>query len=94
MLTLFHRTTPDGAEGILRAGFIETTYRTDAPDGVHLCNRRGHEHSVGNPVRLAVELPEDEVTPDRHDPVEYPSCIDYIIPASVVNTVGIVRIDS
>ena len=65
MVTLFHRTTPDAAEGILRAGFIETTYRTDAPDGVHLCNRRGDEHSVGNPVRLAVELPEDEVTPDR-----------------------------
>jgi len=25
MVTLFHRTTPDAAEGILRAGFIETT---------------------------------------------------------------------
>ena len=44
-------------------------------------------------MRLAVELPEDEVTPDRQDPIQYPTCVDYIVPASVMNTAGIVRID-
>jgi hypothetical protein len=34
------------------------------------------------------------ITPDRLDPIQYPTCLDYIIPASVIKTVGIVRDDS
>jgi hypothetical protein len=95
MVTLFHWTTPDRAESILRDGFIETSYKNDPrPRGVHLCACRGAEHETGNPVRLAVELPADELTPDRLDPIQYPTCLDYIIPASVIKTVGIVRDDS
>jgi hypothetical protein len=48
----------------------------------------------GIPYAWLSSCPADEVTPDRRDPIQYPTCVDYIIPASVVNTVGVVRIDS
>ncbi len=91
MTTLFHWTLHQRAKSILRDGFKDTLHRQ--PPGVHLCDRRGDEHSIGNDTLLLVELPEDEVIEERLDPYQL-KCRDYIIPASIINERGKVFVDA
>lgn len=89
--TLFHWTLADRASVILRDGFKETNYRQ--PPGVHLCDRRGDNHRTGNDTLLLVDLPAEEVTQARLDPIQLATCCDYIIPAAAINSLGRVRYD-
>lgn len=91
MRTLFHWTLAERAIAILQEGFKDTNYRQ--PPGVHLCDRRGSNHSTGNDTLLLISLPEEKVTQARLDPIQLATCCDYIIPAAIINSFGTVRLD-
>jgi hypothetical protein len=92
-ITLFHTTPTSCAANILRSGLEDTPYRD--PIGVHLCDRPDRHfraRGLSPETVLAVDLPANEVTEQRLDPMQLPDCRDYVVPAGVIRAAGVVTV--
>ena len=83
-VTLYHRTTEAAATAIEREGFRQSAYAIDDRWGVHFCSRTDRHMRPGDHVLFKVVLPVEELDDDWRL-LHQADCVDYVVPAVLVN---------